>query len=154
MGYRAGGNSSVSIQGCCSSSLTHDSWPLPCTQGKVIGVTPLCQGSSILPMCGTYGMWATSGPSCSAKETPCGAAWHLPGVLTAPSEPTLKVLRSVCWFLFPRHKKGLFPHAQVLLYWVCPDAAVPVELGLFSSQAKALVHLESSPRGCQLLLSS
>lgn len=54
------------------------------------------------------------GPPAVPKRPQCGAAWHLPGVLTAPSEPTLKVLCSVCWFLFPRHKKGLFPHAQVL----------------------------------------
>lgn len=147
MGYRAGGNSSGSTQGCCSSSLTHDSWLIPCMQERIIGVTPLCWGTSILPMYGTHGMWATSGPFCSAKETP---VWGSPASSRSAHSPLRAQPEGLCALCVgsfsSRHKKGLFPHTQVLLYWVCPsDAAVPVELGLSSSLAKALVQLESCP---------
>lgn len=85
------------------------------------------------------------GPPAVPKRPQCGAAWHLPGVLTAYSEPTLKVLCSVL-VPFLQAQKRPISHAQVLLYWFCPsDAAVPVELGLSSSPAKGLVHLKSCP---------
>lgn len=99
----------------------------------------LCAGAAASSPCmAPMGCGPLVGPPAVPKRAQCEAAQHLSGVLTALSEPSLKVLCSVCWFLFSRHKKG--PGA------VCPsDAAVPVELGLSSSLAKALSYLKSCP---------
>lgn len=85
---------------------------------------PPCQGSSILPCMAPMGCGLLVGPPAVPKRPQCGAAWHLPGVLTAHSEPTLKVLCSVL-VPFLQAQKRPFSHAQVLLYWFCSsDAAV------------------------------
>lgn len=159
MGYRAGGNSSGSTQGCCNSSLTHDSWFIPCMQERIIGVTPLCWDTSILPMYGTHGMRATSGPSCSAKETPVwsspASSKHLPGVLTAPSEHSLKVLCSCVGSFSSRHKKKAF---FLIPRCCCIGSVLLMQLfcgtGPFLFPSKGFGSPRILPRGSQLLLSS
>lgn len=69
------------------------------------------------PMNGTYGMWATSGPSCSAKETPVWSSLASSGsahsLLRAHPEGLVLCVGSFS----PGTKKAYFP---------CPGAVVLV----------------------------
>lgn len=154
VGSRAGGNSSgrdpEMLQLFPNS---RDSCPIPCTQGRVSGVPdvppswqPLCHTSGLgqhpPPCAAPVGCGLLAGPPAVPKRPWGGAARRLPGVLTAPSVPTLKVLCSVYWFPSPRHDKGLFPVPRlwcigsVLLMWpFLWYRAFPLP------QAKASVHL-------------
>lgn len=80
---------------------------------------PLCWGSGILPMYGTHGMWATSGPSCSAKESPVWSSLTSSRSAHSPirAQPEGLVLCVLVSFL-QAQKKGLFPHAQVLFVFL------------------------------------
>lgn len=103
-------------------------------------------GQQHCPMYGTYGMWATSGPSCSAKETPVWSSPLSSGSAHSPLRAHHEGLVLCVLVHFLQAQKRPFSHAQVLLYWFCPsDAAVPVELGLSSSLATGLVLVKSCP---------
>lgn len=159
VGCRAGGNSSGRDPGMLQLfPNSHHSCPAPCMQGRVSGIPgvplswqPLCHTSGLgqhLPSCvAPVGCGLLAGPPAVPKRSRARAARHLPGVFAAPSEPTLKVLCSVCWFpSSPRHEKGLFAMPRlwcigsvllmrpVLWHWAFP---LP--------QAKALVCLASHP---------
>lgn len=95
-----------------------------------------------LPCTAPRGCGLLAGPPAVPKRPRGGAARHLPGVLAAPSAPTLKVLCSVYQFPSPRCDKGLFPMPRlwcirsVLLMWLFLwYQAFPLP------QAKASVHL-------------
>lgn len=94
-------------------------------QGKVIRVTPLCWGSSILPMCGTHGMWATSGPSCSAKETP---VWSSPASSRSAHSPLRAHPEGCVGSFSPGPEKAFFP----MLRCCCIGSVLLMQLFLWN----------------------
>lgn len=94
-------------------------------QGKVIRVTPLCWGSSILPMCGTHGMWATSGPSCSAKETP---VWSSPASSRSAHSPLRAYPEGCVGSFSPGPENAFFP----MLRCCCIGSVLLMQLFLWN----------------------